>query len=160
MSQAAIGDVNADARAQRLRQQTLEDGLRQSPAMHDLTRIVAGDAAGSRCSGRHATEARRRNGCVTSMVLRATLWIVRRLIPVEHGRDAGVVDPQQPNPFGMAPREVSGFVWRVETELGRRVAKGETPILIEPMKMEIPVVAEADGVVVQIAVEEGGRQRR
>jgi hypothetical protein len=35
--------------------------------------------------------------------------IVRRLIPVEHGRDAGVVDPQQPNPFGMAPREVSGF---------------------------------------------------
>ena len=47
--------------------------------------------------------------------------IVRRPIPVEHGRDAGVVDPQQPNPFGTAPREVSGFVWKVETEPGRRV---------------------------------------
>jgi len=39
LSQAAIGDVNADARAVPLRQQTLDGGLRQSPAMQDLTRI-------------------------------------------------------------------------------------------------------------------------
>jgi len=54
-----------------------------------------------------------------------------------------------------AKSEVSGSVWRVETELGKRVAKGDTLILIESMKMEIPVVAEADGVVVKISVEEG-----
>ncbi len=54
-----------------------------------------------------------------------------------------------------AKSEVSGFVWKVETELGKRVAKGDTLILIESMKMEIPVVAEADGVVVRISVEEG-----
>ena len=51
--------------------------------------------------------------------------------------------------------EVSGFVWKVEKEPGQRVARGETLILIESMKMEIPVVAEADGVVVTISVEEG-----
>ncbi|WGS18819.1 MULTISPECIES: biotin/lipoyl-binding carrier protein [unclassified Bradyrhizobium] len=55
-----------------------------------------------------------------------------------------------------AKSEVSGFVWKVETELGKRVAKGDTLIVIESMKMEIPVVAEADGVIVTIAVEEGG----
>jgi acetyl-CoA carboxylase biotin carboxyl carrier protein len=54
-----------------------------------------------------------------------------------------------------AKSEVSGFVWKIETSPGQRVAKGETLILIESMKMEIPVVAEADGVVVTIAVEEG-----
>ncbi|MBR0799624.1 biotin/lipoyl-binding carrier protein [Bradyrhizobium jicamae] len=55
-----------------------------------------------------------------------------------------------------AKSEVSGFIWKIETTPGQRVAKGDTLLLIESMKMEIPVVAEADGVVVAIAVEEGG----
>ena len=55
-----------------------------------------------------------------------------------------------------AKSEVSGFVWKIETALGQRVAKGDTLIVIESMKMEIPVVAEADGIVVGISVEEGG----
>ena len=50
-----------------------------------------------------------------------------------------------------AKSEVSGFVWKIETAPGQRVAKGDTLILIESMKMEIPVVADADGVVVSIA---------
>ena len=54
-----------------------------------------------------------------------------------------------------AKSEVSGFVWKIETAVGQKVAKGDTLILIESMKMEIPVVAEADGVVATIAVEEG-----
>jgi biotin carboxyl carrier protein len=54
-----------------------------------------------------------------------------------------------------AKSEVSGFVWKIEAVPGQRVAKGDTLILIESMKMEIPVVAEADGVVVTISVEEG-----
>jgi acetyl-CoA carboxylase biotin carboxyl carrier protein len=51
--------------------------------------------------------------------------------------------------------EVSGRVWKIETAPGQRVAKGDTLVLIESMKMEIPVIAEVDGVVVAIAVEEG-----
>jgi acetyl-CoA carboxylase biotin carboxyl carrier protein len=54
-----------------------------------------------------------------------------------------------------ARSEVSGFVWKIEVAPGQRVAKGDTLVLIESMKMEIPVIAEADGVVVAIAVEEG-----
>jgi acetyl-CoA carboxylase biotin carboxyl carrier protein len=54
-----------------------------------------------------------------------------------------------------AKSEVSGFIWKIETVLGQRVVKGDTLILVESMKMEIPVVAEADGVVVEIRVEEG-----
>ena len=55
-----------------------------------------------------------------------------------------------------AKSEVSGFIWKVETTPGQRVAKGDTLVVIESMKMEIPVVAEADGLVVAISVEEGG----
>ncbi|SDI16397.1 MULTISPECIES: biotin/lipoyl-binding carrier protein [Bradyrhizobium] len=55
-----------------------------------------------------------------------------------------------------ARSEVSGFVWKIETAPGQRVAKGDTLVLIESMKMEIPIIAEADGVVVAIKVEEGG----
>jgi acetyl-CoA carboxylase biotin carboxyl carrier protein len=54
-----------------------------------------------------------------------------------------------------ARSEVSGFVWKIETVPGQRVAKGDTLVLIESMKMEIPVIAEADGVVVAVTVEEG-----
>jgi acetyl-CoA carboxylase biotin carboxyl carrier protein len=54
-----------------------------------------------------------------------------------------------------ARSEVSGFVWKIEATLGQQVAKGDTLILIESMKMEIPVIAEVDGVVVAISVEEG-----
>jgi len=52
--------------------------------------------------------------------------------------------------------EVGGFVWKVEIAPGQRVAKGDTLVVIESMKMEIPITAEADGVVVTIKVEEGG----
>jgi acetyl-CoA carboxylase biotin carboxyl carrier protein len=54
-----------------------------------------------------------------------------------------------------ARSEVSGFVWKIEAAPGQRVAKGDTLILIESMKMEIPVIAEVDGVVVAITVKEG-----
>ena len=40
-----------------------------------------------------------------------------------------------------AKSEVAGFVWKVETAPGTRVVKGDTLIVIESMKMEIPVVA-------------------
>jgi biotin carboxyl carrier protein len=54
-----------------------------------------------------------------------------------------------------ARSEVSGFVWKVEVAPGQRVAEGDTLVVIESMKMEIPIVADAAGVVVTIQVEEG-----
>ena len=55
-----------------------------------------------------------------------------------------------------ARSEVSGFVWKIEVTSGQRVAKGDTLVLIESMKMEIPIIAEAEGIVAAIVVEEGG----
>jgi acetyl-CoA carboxylase biotin carboxyl carrier protein len=54
-----------------------------------------------------------------------------------------------------AKSEVSGSVWKVEVALGQEVAEGDTLMLIESMKMEIPVVAESAGTVAAILVAEG-----
>ena len=53
-----------------------------------------------------------------------------------------------------AKTEVSGSVWKIEVTAGQRVADGDILMLIESMKMEIPVVAEAAGTVVSILVAE------
>ena len=50
--------------------------------------------------------------------------------------------------------EVSGSVWKIETREGQQVSEGDVLILIESMKMEIPVLAEAAGRVLSILVAE------
>jgi acetyl-CoA carboxylase biotin carboxyl carrier protein len=54
-----------------------------------------------------------------------------------------------------AKSDVSGSVWKIEVTLGQKVAEGDTLVLIESMKMEIPVVAETAGIVASILVAEG-----
>ena len=46
-------------------------------------------------------------------------------------------------------------VHSVLVEAGASVAAGDTVMLLESMKMEIPVIVEAGGVVVEIAVVPG-----
>ena len=53
-----------------------------------------------------------------------------------------------------AKSEVSGSVWKIEVTAGQRVEEGDILMLIESMKMEIPVVAEAGGIVVKLLVAE------
>jgi acetyl-CoA carboxylase biotin carboxyl carrier protein len=53
-----------------------------------------------------------------------------------------------------AKSEVSGSVWKIEVSVGQRVEEGDVLMLIESMKMEIPVVAEAAGTVASILVAE------
>jgi acetyl-CoA carboxylase biotin carboxyl carrier protein len=50
---------------------------------------------------------------------------------------------------------ITGTVWKVECEIGQAVAEGDTLVILESMKMEMPVEAEDDGIVKAIAVEEG-----
>ena len=54
-----------------------------------------------------------------------------------------------------AKSEVIGSVWKIEVALGQKVADGDILVLIESMKMEIPVVAEAAGTVASILIAEG-----
>jgi biotin carboxyl carrier protein len=51
--------------------------------------------------------------------------------------------------------EVAGKVVRIEAQAGARVAAEDTLLLIECMKMEIPVPAPAAGVLEALLVAEG-----
>jgi biotin carboxyl carrier protein len=51
--------------------------------------------------------------------------------------------------------EISGTVWLVEVEPGANVEEDETIMILESMKMEIPVDAPEAGKVVKILVAKG-----
>lgn len=51
--------------------------------------------------------------------------------------------------------EMVANVWKVLVSEGDTVAEGDTLVILESMKMEIPVIAEVDGTVTKIAVTEG-----
>jgi acetyl-CoA carboxylase biotin carboxyl carrier protein len=50
---------------------------------------------------------------------------------------------------------ITGTVWKIEVEVGESVQEGDTVVVLESMKMEMPVEAEDPGVVKDILVEEG-----
>jgi acetyl-CoA carboxylase biotin carboxyl carrier protein len=50
---------------------------------------------------------------------------------------------------------ITGTVWKVECEVGQDVEEGDTLVILESMKMEMPVEAEDDGKVKEIKCEEG-----
>lgn len=49
--------------------------------------------------------------------------------------------------------EVQGNVWKVESSVGDTVAEGDVLVILESMKMEIPVEAPVAGTVVEIRVK-------
>jgi acetyl-CoA carboxylase biotin carboxyl carrier protein len=50
--------------------------------------------------------------------------------------------------------EKTGKVWKVIAQTGDRVEEGDTLIVIESMKMEIPVISEDAGTVKEVLVKE------
>ena len=50
---------------------------------------------------------------------------------------------------------ITGTVWKIEVAVGDRVREGDTVVILESMKMEMPVEAEDEGVVKEILCEEG-----
>ena len=50
---------------------------------------------------------------------------------------------------------ITGTVWKIECKVGQQVNAGDTLVILESMKMEIPVEAEDDGTVKEIRCEEG-----
>jgi biotin carboxyl carrier protein len=49
--------------------------------------------------------------------------------------------------------EITANVWQVRTEVGASVREGDELVVLESMKMEIPVVAPHDGVVAEVRVK-------
>jgi acetyl-CoA carboxylase biotin carboxyl carrier protein len=50
---------------------------------------------------------------------------------------------------------ITGTVWKIECEVGAEVEEGDTVVVLESMKMEMPVEAEDAGTVREILCEEG-----
>ncbi len=50
--------------------------------------------------------------------------------------------------------EISGRVWKLEAQVGDRVAADDTILVLESMKMEIPVSAPVAGRILEIRVAE------
>ena len=59
--------------------------------------------------------------------------------------------PAMPN----VEAHITGTVWKVEVSVGDAVQEGDTVVVLESMKMEMPVEAEDEGTVKEILVEEG-----
>ena len=50
--------------------------------------------------------------------------------------------------------EITGKVWKIEASPGAQLAEDETILILESMKMEIPIAAPNDGKVLEILVAE------
>jgi acetyl-CoA carboxylase biotin carboxyl carrier protein len=66
--------------------------------------------------------------------------------PFEHRRSSELPDVEA---------HITGTVWKIEVEVGDTVAEGDTVVILESMKMEMPVEAEDAGTVKEIRCEEG-----
>jgi acetyl-CoA carboxylase biotin carboxyl carrier protein len=51
--------------------------------------------------------------------------------------------------------QIAGNVWKIEKSVGDRVEEEEVILVIESMKMEIPVEAPRPGLILEIRVAEG-----
>ena len=58
-------------------------------------------------------------------------------------------------PIHRIESQVAGTVWKVECQAGATVADGDTILIIESMKMEIPVDAPGAGTLRELLVAEG-----
>jgi acetyl-CoA carboxylase biotin carboxyl carrier protein len=50
---------------------------------------------------------------------------------------------------------ITGTVWKIEVKVGDTVAEGQTVVILESMKMEMPVESTAAGRVTAILIKEG-----
>ncbi|HVS29610.1 MAG TPA: biotin/lipoyl-binding carrier protein [Solirubrobacteraceae bacterium] len=71
--------------------------------------------------------------------------------PAVHQRSQEVQTPPMPE----VEAHITGTVWKIEVKVGDAVAEGDTVVIIESMKMEMPVEAEDPGTVKEVLCEEG-----
>lgn len=50
---------------------------------------------------------------------------------------------------------ITGTIWKIKVEVGQQVDEGDTLVIIESMKMEMPIEAADPGKVVEIKAKEG-----
>ena len=50
---------------------------------------------------------------------------------------------------------ITGTVWEIKVGVGESVSEGQVLVVLESMKMEMPVESEDEGIVSKILVQEG-----
>ena len=58
-------------------------------------------------------------------------------------------------PVAQVEAHITGTVWKIEVGVGDEIDEGDTVVILESMKMEMPVEAEDAGTVTEVLVEEG-----
>jgi urea carboxylase len=73
-------------------------------------------------------------------------------LPAAHDEDG--LEQLQPGCLAVVS-PVAGSVWKISSAPGQAVKAGDTLVLVESMKMELPVTAPVDGTVTQLRCTEG-----
>lgn len=55
----------------------------------------------------------------------------------------------------MVKASMAGTVWKILVQIGEQVSAGQDVVILESMKMEIPIAAEEEGTVKRIVAAEG-----
>ena len=51
--------------------------------------------------------------------------------------------------------EIQAVIWKINVKVGQKVDIGDTVVILESMKMEIPIESELRGTVKEILINEG-----
>ena len=51
--------------------------------------------------------------------------------------------------------QMTGSVWKVEVQVGQEVAEDQEVVILESMKMEVPILAQEEGIVTEVLIKEG-----
>ena len=53
--------------------------------------------------------------------------------------------------------EIQAVIWKINVDIGQKVNIDDVVVVLESMKMEIPIESKYSGVVKKILIKEGGR---
>jgi urea carboxylase len=91
------------------------------------------------------------DGAKSGLPGRAVSEVVSNLTGGRSGSDPGDV----PDGCVAVSSPVTGSVWQISVDSGRRVKAGDELIVVEAMKMEIPIAADEAGEIVEVRCERG-----
>lgn len=81
--------------------------------------------------------------------------VVQKTAPKAAPKKAAAAQPASAAGSIEVKAGAAGKVFKVEASVGQSVKRGDTVIILEAMKMEIPVVAPEDGTVASVSVSVG-----
>ena len=90
----------------------------------------------------------RKNAAATA----ASFWVNRK-IPTRCASHRGATHDEDHMPTPIKAH-ITGTIWKIPVAVGEHVDAGDTLVIIESMKMEMPIEADDDGVVIEIKVKE------